>query len=85
VQKGDLDGAIAEYERLTTYDPSGPDRRWIRPENHYALARLYEERGLKQKAVEEYEKFLEIWHDAGDDLPEKKDAMKRLAALGASV
>lgn len=84
LKKGELENAIAEYERLTTYDPSGPDRHWIRPENHYALARLYEEKGLKEKAATEYEKFLRIWQNADDDLPEKKDAIKRLAAQRAS-
>ena len=84
VERGDLDRAIAEYERLTRYDPSGPDRRWIRPENHYALARLYEKRGWRAKAATEYERFLRIWRNADDGLPEKKDAVKRLAALSAS-
>jgi tetratricopeptide (TPR) repeat protein len=84
LEKGELENAVAEYERLTTYDSAGPDRHWIRPENHYALARLYEETGLKEKAATEYEEFLRIWQYADDGLPEKKDAIKRLAALRAS-
>ena len=45
------------------------------------MLRLYEEKGLKDKAMERYEKFLDIWKDADDDLPEKQDAMLRLARL----
>jgi serine/threonine protein kinase/predicted Zn-dependent protease len=84
LKKGELENAIAEYERLTRYDPTGPDRRWIRPENHYALARLYEGKGMTVEAVAEYEEFLRIWQNADRDLPEKRDATRRLAALRPS-
>ena len=38
-------------------------------------------KGEKQKAIERYQKFLDIWKNADDDLPEKIDAQKRLAKL----
>ena len=81
VQSGNLDQAITEYERLTTYKPDVNDRRLINPKYHYKLAMLYEEKGWKGKAIDEYEKFLEIWKDADEDLPEFVDANARLTKL----
>lgn len=81
IQKGELDKAIAEYERLITYNPTSKDRRLINPKYHYKLAKLYEEKGWLGKANDQYEKFLEIWKDADADLPELVDAKKRLSKL----
>jgi tetratricopeptide (TPR) repeat protein len=80
---GELDKAISEYERLSTFDPKSNDRRLIHPKYHYRLAKLYEEKGLKEKAIGELEKFLELWKNADKDLPELVDAKSRLANLVA--
>jgi tetratricopeptide (TPR) repeat protein len=78
---GKIDEAITEYQRLITFDPESKDRRLIHPKYHYRLAKLYEEKGQKQQAVDRYKHFLEIWKNADDDLPEKIDAKKRLSRL----
>jgi tetratricopeptide (TPR) repeat protein len=76
-----LDRAIAEYERLITFDPDSRDRRLIHPKYHLELAKLYEEKDLSSKAIEQYEKFLELWKDADPGLVELENAKKRLASL----
>ncbi|MCK4421229.1 tetratricopeptide repeat protein [candidate division WOR-3 bacterium] len=78
LQKGELDKAIAEYERLVIVDPKSQDRYLIHPKYHYLLAKVYEEKGLKEKAIEQYKRFLEIWKDADEDMPELINARMRL-------
>ena len=80
-QNGDLDKAIAEYERLITFDPNSQNRRLIHPKYHFELAKLYGEKGQSSKAIEQYEIFLELWKDADPGLIEVEVAKKRLTSL----
>jgi len=75
---GDIDKAIEAYQRLIHFDPKGPDRRMHNPIYHYRLAKLYDSKGLKEPAIAEVRRFLEIWKDADPGIPELADAKKRL-------
>jgi len=43
------------------------------------VGKIYEQKG--NKAIEHYEKFLEIWKDADPGIAEVEDAKKRLVGL----
>jgi tetratricopeptide (TPR) repeat protein len=47
----------------------------------YMLGKICEQKGQKEKAIENYTKFLDLWKDADLDLLELENARKRLAGL----
>jgi tetratricopeptide (TPR) repeat protein len=81
---GDIDRAQAEFEKIT----AGLVDRYIYGDvyarSYYELGKIYEQKGWKGKAIEHYEKFLDLWKDADPEFTEVKDARKRLAALQSS-
>jgi len=53
----------------------------IYPKSFYWLGKIYEKKGDISRAIENYEKLLDLWKDADKDLPDLLDAKKRLASL----
>jgi eukaryotic-like serine/threonine-protein kinase len=81
VARGDLDGAIKIYRDLLRY---GPHSKWVAPfEPRYVLqiARLLEKKGDRRLAMDEYQRFLNLWKDADADLPELAEARRAGARL----
>jgi cytochrome c-type biogenesis protein CcmH/NrfG len=50
------------------------------PRHKAHLKNRYEQQNDTAKAIEHYEKFLELWKDADPGIAEVEDAIKRLAA-----
>jgi serine/threonine protein kinase/tetratricopeptide (TPR) repeat protein len=84
VQSSQIDEAIAEYERLTEFVPGERDWHLTHPIYYFQLAKLYEKKSMAAKAIQNYEKFLDLWKDADPGLPEVDDAKKRLERLRKS-
>jgi tetratricopeptide (TPR) repeat protein len=82
-KKGEIDKAIAEYEKLVLPDPLARQFRLIHPLNRFRLAKLYEQKGLRAKALEQYEKLALIWKKADPEFREAQEMKQRLAALKA--
>jgi tetratricopeptide (TPR) repeat protein len=76
-----LDKAQEAYERITLLTTGRRDYGDIYAKSFYMLGKIYEEQGYTAKAIEHYEKFLELWKDADPGLPEVDDARARLARL----
>ncbi len=47
----------------------------------YQLGKIFQQNGMKEDAINYYEKFLSLWRDGDPHLPETRDAKERLAAL----
>jgi tetratricopeptide (TPR) repeat protein len=81
LQKGDLDQARGEYEKILRLTFGRQYFGDIYARSFYQLGRIYEQQGQKDLARQNYEKFLDLWKDADPGLPEVEDARKRLAGL----
>jgi serine/threonine protein kinase/Flp pilus assembly protein TadD len=78
---GNLDKAAAEYEKIINC-PTGI-RRYedVYVKSFYMLGKIHEQQGETAKAIEHYEKFLDLWNDADPGLPEVDAAKQRLEEL----
>ena len=73
--------AISIYRALLT---PGPQQKWtamLEPRCVLALARLLEKSGERKAARTEYQRFLDLWKEADEALPELAEARARVAAL----
>jgi len=80
-QMGDLEQAKEEYERIQSIITGRLYYGDVYVRSFYMLGKIHEEQGKKAKAIENYEKFLDLWKDADPGFPEVEDVKKRLAEL----
>jgi serine/threonine protein kinase/Tfp pilus assembly protein PilF len=80
-KSGDLEKALGEYERITTLTTGRENYGDIYAKSFYKLGKIYEQQGETAKAIEHYEKFLDLWKDADLGIAEVDDARGRLAGL----
>lgn len=81
IARGDVDGAIATYRKLITVDLSQKWTAVLEPRYVLQIARLLDKKGDRTAARQEYDRFLELWKKADNELPELAEARKRRAAL----
>jgi serine/threonine protein kinase/Flp pilus assembly protein TadD len=80
---GDFRKAEEEYKKIIT------DPHFFRfflggysvTKSYYMLGKIYQEQGLIEEASEHYSKFLEIWNNADEGLPELIDVKEQLNKL----
>jgi serine/threonine protein kinase/Flp pilus assembly protein TadD len=80
-KNGELEKAQETYEQLISLTLGRLHWGYEYVKSYYMLGKIFEQKGWKGKAIEHYEKFLDLWKDADEGLPELEDAKKRLRSL----
>jgi tetratricopeptide (TPR) repeat protein len=80
-ESGNLEKAREEYERIIALPTGRLNYGDISAKAFYMIGKIYEQQGDTAKAIEHYEKFLDLWKDADPGIAEVEDAKKRLAGL----
>ncbi|MEE9225183.1 MAG: tetratricopeptide repeat protein, partial [Bacteroidota bacterium] len=80
-EKDDLDKAVEDIKGAQSYYGQAGGHGFVYSRGFYLLGKIYEKKGDQRLAIENYEKFLDLWKDADKDLPELLDAKSRLAKL----
>jgi tetratricopeptide (TPR) repeat protein/tRNA A-37 threonylcarbamoyl transferase component Bud32 len=78
---GDIDRAQENYEKITSTVVNRLSFGDVYARSFYELGKIYEQKDWKGKAIEQYEKFLDLWKNADPGLLEVEDARKRLEEL----
>jgi tetratricopeptide (TPR) repeat protein len=78
---GDLERAQEMYEKIVALTSGRLHYGDVYAKAFYMLGRIYEQKGWEGKAIENYEKFLDLWKDADPGIAEVEDAKLRLARL----
>jgi serine/threonine protein kinase/Tfp pilus assembly protein PilF len=80
-ESGDMERAEQEYQKILSLTAGRMNEGHIFAKAFYNLGKIYEEQRDASKAIEHYEKFLDLWKDADPGLPEVDDARTRLTKL----
>ena len=76
--RGDLRAAIGIYRRLNQPDITAASTSVLEPRFVLAVGGLSDRAGDRETARAEYTRFLELWQDADDALPELGEARRYL-------
>jgi serine/threonine protein kinase/Tfp pilus assembly protein PilF len=77
----DFDKAREEYEKIISLTIGRLYYGDLYARSFYMLGKIYQEKGLEEKAKENYQKFLDIWKNADSEFPELRDARKHMSSL----
>ena len=80
-EAGNLERAREWYEKILSLTSGRLLHGDIYAESFYMLGRIYEQKGWQGKAIENFEKFLDLWKDADQGIPEVEEAKQHLIAL----
>jgi len=80
-QTGELDKASEQYTKIVSLTTGR--LRWgdIYAKSFYWLGKICQQKGWGGKAIDHYQKFLQLWEEADPGLRETADAKKQLAVL----
>jgi len=82
LEAGRLADAVSTLENaVKRYDNLRAGSHFLVAVVHYDLGRAYEQTGWTDKAIEQYETFLDIWKNADEGLKSVDDAKTRLTRL----
>ena len=84
---GDYQKALETARRMQRFHTYYATRAMQYPRSFYLMGQIYEQQGDRKLAIENYGKFLDLWKDADEGLPELIDAKarhKRLKTLTSS-
>jgi hypothetical protein len=76
-----LEKALGEYEKIISLTTGRIAYGDIYARAYYMVGKISEREGDKTRARENFLKFLDLWKDADEGLPEVADAKKRMAGL----
>jgi len=82
-EKGVFEEAIREVQNAQNY--YGEFHAHIYPNSFYLLGKIYDKKGDPQRAIQNYEKFLDLWKDADEDPPDLIDAKKEVGKTQGNV
>jgi tetratricopeptide (TPR) repeat protein len=80
-KSGNLNKAIQQYGKIISLTIGRLNYGDIYAKSYYMLGKIYEEQGNTAKAIEHYEKFLDLWKDADPGIAEVSDARERGTVL----
>ena len=78
IARGNRTAAVEEYRRLTAVGPGGRSAV-LEPRHVLALARLLDQQGDAAGARVEYERFVKLWANADEGLPEIEEARRAVS------